>query len=74
MAEERKSLYDRLRDNNLTYVWLISILDKVGIRTDKSEMSSAVRGTISGDKAERIINTSHQILDQYDQFLRSLEG
>ena len=72
MAEERKSLYDRLRDNNLTYVWLISILDKVGIHTDKSEMSSAVRGTISGDKAERIIAVSHKVLDQYDQFILSL--
>lgn len=70
---EKKSLHDRLRDNNLTFVWLISFLDRVGVHTDKSEMSSAVRGTISGDKAANIIEKSHQILDKYEDFIRSVE-
>lgn len=70
---ERKSLHDRLRDNNLTFVWLIAVLDRVGVHTDKSEMSSAVRGTISGEKSTNIIEKSHLILDKYEDFIRSVE-
>lgn len=70
---ERKSLHERLRDNNLTFVWLIAVLDRVGIHTDKSEMSSAVRGTISGEKATNIVEKSHLILNKYEDFIRSVE-
>lgn len=70
---ERKNLRDRLRDNNLTFVWLINILNHKGINVDKSEMSSAVNGTISGNKSKSIIEKSHAVLDQYEVFLRSVE-
>ncbi len=70
--EDRKSLHDRLRENNLSFVWLIGTLDRVGIHTDKSEMSSAARGTISGEKANAIISKSHAILDEYENFIRSV--
>ena len=66
-------LHDRLRDNNLTFVWLIAVLNRYGIHTDKSEMSSAVRGTISGDKAKIIIDKSNLILDKYEDFISSVE-
>lgn len=69
----RKSLRDRLQDNNLTFVWLIGILQKQGFNVDKSEMSSAVKGTISGKKADTIIEKSHEILDQYEAFLCSVK-
>lgn len=69
----RKSLYDRIRDNNLSFVWLISILKNNGIQTDKSEMSSAAKGTISGKKANDIVEKSHQILDKYEEFIRSIK-
>jgi hypothetical protein len=69
---ERKSLHDRLRENNLSFVWLIAVLNRVGVHTDKSEMSSAVRGTISGEKATVIIEKSHAVLDQYESFIRSV--
>lgn len=70
--EDRKSLHDRLRENNLSFVWLIAVLDRVGIHTDKSEMSSAVRGTISGEKAKTIVDKSHAILNEYENFIRSV--
>lgn len=70
--ENRKSLHDRLRENNLTFVWLITTLDKVGVHTDKSEMSSAARGTISGEKAKTIVDKSHAVLDKYEKFMRSV--
>lgn len=70
--DERKNLRDRLQDNNLTFVWLINILRQNGYSVDKSEMSSAVNGTISGKKAETIIEKSHLIMDKYDDFIRSV--
>ena len=70
--ENRKSLHDRLRENNLSFVWLIATLDRVGVHTDKSEMSSAVRGTISGEKANTIVEKSHVVLDKYENFIRSV--
>lgn len=69
---EYRSLHDRLRENNLSFVWLIAMLDRVGIHTDKSEMSSAVRGTISGEKAKTIVGESHALLDEYEHFVRSV--
>lgn len=71
--ESKKPLRDRLRENNLSFVWLISMLDKFGIHTDKSEMSSAVKGTISGEKARTIISKSQAILDKYEEFIASIE-
>lgn len=71
--EDRKSLHDRLREDNLSFVWLITTLDRIGIHTDKSEMSSAVRGTISGEKAKVIVDKSHAILDEYENFIRSVQ-
>lgn len=69
---ERKNLRDRLQEHNLTFVWLINILNRNGMNVDKSEMSSAVNGTISGNKAKTIIENSHAVLDQYEVFLRSV--
>ncbi len=70
--EQSKNLRDRLQENNLTFVWLINILRQNGYSVDKSEMSSAVNGTISGKKAETIIEKSHLVMDKYDDFARSV--
>ena len=73
MGEQRKALRARLDEHNLTFAWLINILnDHKGMRVDKSEMSSAVNGTISGPKAQSIIEMSHRVLDQYEHFIRSV--
>lgn len=66
---ERKALVERLQDNNLTYVWLINVLSLSGVNTDKSEMSSVIHGTRSGEKADSIIRKSHEILDKYEHFI-----
>ena len=63
--DERKRLRERLQGHNLTFVWLINVLNSKGMNVDKSEMSSAVNGTISGKKADTIIEKSHAVLDQY---------
>lgn len=70
---EQKSLYDRLRDNNLTFVWLIGVLNGLGVHTDKTEMSSAVKGTRSGEKVNTILSTSHAVLDRYEEFIHSVQ-
>lgn len=70
--DERKRLRDRLQGHNLTFVWLINVLNSKGMNIDKSEMSSAVNGTISGKKAGIIIEKSHAVLDQYESFIGSM--
>lgn len=70
--DERKRLRERVQAYNLTFVWLINILNTRGMNVDKSEMSSALSGTISGKKADSIIEKSHAVLDQYESFISSV--
>lgn len=73
MREQRKALRARLDEHNVTFAWLINILnEQVGVKVDKSEMSGAVNGTISGPKARKIIEISHKVLDLYEEFIRSV--
>lgn len=65
---------ERLVKHNLTFVWLINRLEMKGIKTDKSEMSSAISGTRGGPKSEMIIMESKKILDEYEDFLRGSNG
>lgn len=65
--EERNSIRVRLKQHNLTFTWLINQLSMRGIVTDKTEMSSVVAGTRKGDKADTIIQTSIEILDDYEK-------
>ena len=61
----------RLRNNRLSYIWLIRQLALRGIATDKTEMSSVISGGRKGAKAELILKTSNSILDDYESlFLR----
>jgi hypothetical protein len=63
----------RLRNNRLSYIWLIRQLALRGIATDKTEMSSVINGGRKGAKAELILKTSNSILDDYESlFLRNL--
>ena len=66
--ENRKPIQDRLRENNLTYVWLIGLLNKAGLKVDKMQMSSAVHGTLTAPKTKSVLALSHIILDAYEQF------
>lgn len=71
---DRKNLRIRLAEQNLTFVWLINMLKARGMKLDKSEMSSAVNGTISGNKADAIIKNSHFVMDEYEKFVRSISA
>lgn len=66
MREERDRIRLMLFRNTLTNAWLINRLEERGIITEKTEMSSVLRGTRKGAKAESIIKTSLGILDDYE--------
>jgi hypothetical protein len=44
----------------------VNRLEERGIITEKTEMSSVLRGVRKGAKAESIINTSLEILEEYE--------
>lgn len=65
--KERESIRMRLRRHTLSYVWLINQLRMRGIITDKTEMSSVMSGVRIGTKADSIIQTAGEILDDYEK-------
>lgn len=74
MGEYQQSLRDRLQRNHLSYSWLINMMKLRGFETDKATVSSAVNGTITGDRVTKINDLGHAILDQYErEFLSSLK-
>lgn len=67
MREEREKVRTLLDRNTLTNVWLINRLEEHGICTEKTELSSVLRGVRKGAKAENIIKTSLEILEDYEK-------
>lgn len=65
MKAERDKIRIMLLNNNLSQVWLINQLAEKGIVTDKAELSSALSGSRTGAKIEKIISVSLQILNDY---------
>jgi len=50
-------------------------MKRKGYEIDKSTVSSAVNGTITGDRVTKIINLGHEILDEYEKgFLGSVSS
>ena len=66
MREERDRIRLMLYRNTLTNTWLVNRLEERGIITEKTEMSSVLRGVRKGAKAETIIKTSLEILNDYE--------
>lgn len=66
--EEREKIRFRLRVNNLTSTWLIGMLGKRGINTDRSTMSAVLAGTRNGAKVDEIVAESVDILDKYESY------
>lgn len=66
---ERENIRFRLRVNNLTSTWLINMLAKRGIVTDRSTMSGILSGARKGNKVNTIISESLRILDWYEYIL-----
>lgn len=72
---ERQSLRDRLQKNHLSYSWLINMMKLKGYEIDKATVSSAVNGTITGDRVTKINELGHAILDKYEnEFLSSMKS
>lgn len=69
MREERDRIRLMLYRNTLTNAWLVNRLEEKGINTEKTEMSSVLRGVRKGAKAESIINTSIEILENYESLM-----
>lgn len=70
---EHRSLRLRLMENHLSFTWLINMFRLKGFEVDKSAVSSAINGTITGDKATKIIDLGHEVLDQYETFVKSVK-
>lgn len=66
MREKRERIRLMLLRNTLTHTWLINRLEERGIVTEKSELSSALRGVRKGPKVEHIVETSIDILEDYE--------
>ena len=66
MREERDRIRLMLYRNTLTNAWLVNRLEERGVITEKTDMSSVLRGVRKGAKAETIIKTSLEILDDYE--------
>lgn len=65
MFKEGRKIRVALAECGLTQVWLINELRNRGIITDKTEMSSVLSGTRHGYKADMMLQTSVEILDEY---------
>ena len=65
MFEEGRRIRTILFNLDLTQVWLIGKLAERGILTDKTEMSSVLKGTRRGNKADLMLKTSVEILNEY---------
>ena len=64
MFEEGHKIRVSLAEFGLTQVWLIEELRKRGLITDKTEMSCVLSGTRHGRKADQILKTSVEILNE----------
>jgi hypothetical protein len=65
-VEELDAIRERLKRHRLSFVWLIFQLERKGIVTDKTEVSSVFAGTRKGTKADSIIQETATILDDYE--------
>lgn len=61
------SLRYRLLDLHLSYAWLIDQMRRRGTEVDKSTLSSAVNGTITGERVETILTLGNKIVDEYEK-------
>ena len=66
MQEKREFIRENLGKFSLSQIWLINELEERGIVTDKTELSSVIKGTRRGPKATEIIEGSVEILKHYE--------
>jgi hypothetical protein len=71
-VNERETVRFRLQVHNLTWTWLISMLNERGITTDNTTMSRIMAGTRTGTKVDEIIKESISILDDYERYKKEV--
>lgn len=67
MNQECMQIRFMLMRNSLTQTWLINMLEKAGVHTDKTELSSILAGRRKGPKVEIVIIKSLEILRDYEE-------
>ena len=70
---ERENIRFRLMTNNLTSAWLINMLGRRGVETDRATMSAILAGTRKGPKTVTILSESINILNDYENWLAGKE-
>ncbi len=70
-SNEREEIRNMVTRNSLSYVWLINRLADRGIIVSKSQLSGILAGAIPGQKANEVIDESLEILNSYEQKMRT---
>ena len=67
MENKRFRIKEMLMRNVLTQIWLVNQLKRHGVQTDQTELSAVLNGRRKGNKATKIIITSLNILNDYEE-------
>ena len=67
MENKRFRIKEMLMRNVLTQIWLVHQLKRHGVQTDQTELSAVLNGRRKGNKATKIIITSLNILNDYEE-------
>ena len=65
MVEARNLIRAKLCEYCLTNQWLMTELERSGVKVDKSTLSSALLGRIKGVKPQKIVSESLKIIERY---------
>lgn len=74
MENERFRIKEMLMRNILTQTWLVHQLKKHGVQTDQTELSAVLNGRRKGNKATKIMITSLNILNDYEEKMGTKEA
>jgi len=73
LENERFKIKEILMRNILTQTWLVHQLKKHGVQTDQTELSAVLNGRRKGNKATKILITSLNILNDYEEKMGTKE-
>ena len=67
LEDKRFRIKEMLIRNILTQTWLVHQLKRHGVQTDQTELSAVLNGRRKGNKATKIMITSLNILNDYEE-------
>ena len=67
LEDKRFRIKEMLMRNILTQTWLVHQLKRHGVQTDQTELSAVLNGRRKGNKATKIMITSLNILNDYEE-------